>query len=167
MGVRQATELGTSELKVDLVVVSPLRRTLETATLAFSDAPFVATELARERISTHTCDWRSTRTDLERDYGHVDFGVMPHDDVMWETKENFPSEDASTLCAQRARDLLCWLRNRPEKRIAVVTHWVFLQHLFKQFPNHPDLGLAFLNAEARAVSLGDTPCPAGGHSDDL
>jgi broad specificity phosphatase PhoE len=115
----------------DVVVVSPLHRTIQTASLAFAAHPrrFVATELARERIAFHTCDWRSPRAALAAEYAHVDFGLVEHDDdVMWaDAKEVLPTQQDSTACKQRGLDLLCWLRRRPEKRIAVVSHWVRLR----------------------------------------
>lgn len=42
---------------VELVAVSPLRRAIHTASLGFgTDLPYRCTELARERVSRHTCD---------------------------------------------------------------------------------------------------------------
>jgi len=139
----------------------------KTATLTFAPAgdhggppppPFVATELARERIAAHTCDGRRGRAALAAEWPRVDFDGLASDaDAMWgvaAAQEDAPSEMASTACAARAAALLRWLRARPERRIAVVTHWVFLTHLFALFPEHgPALGARFGNAEARAVTL--------------
>lgn len=166
-GLRQAAALRrrlneTQAAPPDVVVVSPLHRAIQTASLAFAAHPrrFVATELARERIAYHTCDWRSPRAALAAEYAHVDFGLVEHDDdVMWaEAKEVEPTAMASTRCQERALALLCWLRRRPERRIGVVSHWVFLKHLFSLFPEHPELSKDFKNAELRAVTLWDAPC---------
>lgn len=143
-----------NETKPDAVVVSTLSRAIQTATLAFVEGPFpyVATELARERVSTHKCDQRSFKSTLVTNFPHVDFDqVTSEDDDMWVIKENQPEEYASTACSQRALDLLAWLYARDEPRIAVVSHWVFLRHLFRQFPAIPDE--PFANAEMRAVAL--------------
>ena len=43
---------------------------------------------------------------------------------MWGRKEDQPSESASEACSTRALHFLQWLMARPEKRIAVVSHWV-------------------------------------------
>ena len=67
---------------------------------------------------------------------------------MWTVKEDSPTEMASTRCAARARELLRWLHRRPEPRIAVVTHWVFLTHLFALFDDEK-LKEPFGNAEVR------------------
>lgn len=152
-----------------LVAVSPLTRTLQTASLAFAEfergkeryrPPFVATSLARERVWTHTCDGRRERAELEREFPHVDFGeVAEGADEMWEHKEDTPRPDASDACAARAARLLRWLWARDEADIAVVTHWMFLRHLVRPFP-HAKLQANFTNAEARFVTLVPGPAAA-------
>lgn len=164
VGEEQARSLN-AELRGDaafappeVVVVSTLSRTIQTATLAFEglDAgPFVATELCRERIADHECDHRAPRRDLERDWPSVDFsGVADDEDTLWTTrKEVEPEEMNATLCSDRARDFLAWLRARPEGRIAVVGHWVFLRHLFALYPGITDFA-DFKNAEMRVATIG-------------
>jgi len=123
-----------------LVAVSPMTRTLQTASLAFPDIPepaagraplvrppFVATSLARERVGNHSCDGRRERVALEGEFPHVDFSeVADGADEMWEHKEVEPDGMNSTACGARAGRLLAWLWRRPEPEIAVVSHWVFL-----------------------------------------
>ena len=143
-----------------LVAVSPLTRTLETASLAFPNEsvhgwrpPFVATSLARERIDVHTCDGRRPRSILAEEYPHVDFSeIAAEEDEMWAHKENQPTPLDSLACMARGRNLLRWLWQRPEQDIAIVTHWVFLSHLFRQFPLG-ELQQNFGNAEMRMVTL--------------
>ena len=53
----------------------------------------------------------------------------------------------------RAWPALRWLHARPEQQIAVVSHWVFLLHLFRPFDQHPELTAKFGNAEARVTTL--------------
>jgi len=155
----------------ELVAVSPLTRTLQTATIAFPDEsvhpyrpPFVATSLARERISVHTCDGRRAKSVLAAEFPHVDFSeVTSEEDEMWEHKEEEPSPQDSRACSARGLRLLQWLWERPERDIAVVTHWVFLSHLFRQFPLG-DLQRNFGNAEMRHVTL--VPVAAGAAAHD-
>ena len=144
----------------ELVVVSTLSRTIQTAQTGFRDLPgwpstFVGTELCRERISVHECDHRRTLTDLRKDFPFVDFSlVKDEDDVLWTTrKENEPSEMAATLCYERADEFLRWLKNRPERNIAVVAHWVFLKHMFTAHAADPALATNFKNAELRTAAL--------------
>jgi hypothetical protein len=64
VGRDQAKALGAHirrhRIPIQLVVVSPLRRTLETATQAFgTSVPMLAVELIREAHGAHPCDKRS------------------------------------------------------------------------------------------------------------
>ena len=111
----------------DVVVVSTLTRTIQTAALAFEgfDVPFEATELCRERIADHECDHRRPLSELEATWGPdaVDFFGVPEDDFLWtERKEVEPDEiNAPTLCTERSREFLEFRMERPERRIAVVS----------------------------------------------
>lgn len=156
---------------MELVAISPLTRTLQTASLVFpanaTRPPAVATSLARERVSIHTCDGRRPRSELVAEFGDwVDFAeVTSEEDEMWPVKEvevEFPTPDGkgtvkhSDACAARATELLRWLHARPESSIAVVSHWVFLLHMFRPFDhlfNAKRLQQRFGNAEARVTTL--------------
>ena len=80
---QQQQSWATLRLDLDLVVVSPFTRTIQTAFLGLGRAdtpgapPFVATELARERIGPYTCDAHRPLTDLRRDFPGVDFSRVP------------------------------------------------------------------------------------------
>ena len=164
-GERQASALNddllrnTSFVAPELIVVSTLSRTMQTAALAFDGVPgapttFVSTELCRERIADHECDHRRKRSVLVKEFPFVDFSeVSEEGDTLWRIrKESDPDEMNSDLCTERAVEFLSWLRGRPERRIAVVSHWVFFRHLFAL---HPVEGFAdFKNAELRVARLG-------------
>ena len=151
-----------------LVVVSPMTRALQTASLAWPDhsgrrppipfrPPMIATSLARERIGNHTCDGRRSRSALAKEFPHVNFGeVAEEEDEMWHHKEDPPNgthfPEYSQLCLARGTRLLEWLWARPEADVAVVSHWVFLRHLLHPFP-HRTLQAKFENAEQRFVTL--------------
>jgi len=161
IGLEQSKQLALTVdnliLPPEIVVVSPLRRAIQTAELGFranrKDLPFVATELARERVSLHTCDGRRPLSEIKADFPFVDFAeVVDEADTMWLSKEDQPSEDASEACALRAAAFLGWLHARPEKTIAVVSHWVFYTHLFKLFGDNR-LREKFGNAEMRTLML--------------
>ena len=156
---------------MELVAISPLTRTLQTASLVFpanaTRPPAVATSLARERVSIHTCDGRRPRSELVAEFGEwVDFAeVTSEEDEMWPVKELEVEQAApdgkgavkhSEACAARAAELLRWLHARPESSIAVVSHWVFLLHLFRPFDhmfNAKRVQQRFGNAEARVTTL--------------
>ena len=82
--------------------MSPLRRAIHTASLGFGTAlPYVCTELARERVSRHTCDQRRPLSEIKGDFPFVDFSeVMSEDDEMWLFKEIVPEEKSSEECAR-------------------------------------------------------------------
>jgi len=83
----------------------------------------------------------------------VDFSELESEhDEMWMQKEVHPDPFNSTGCSKRAESLLRWLSARAESYIAVVTHWVFLTHLFAPF-RHPQLLQPFDNAEMRFACL--------------
>ena len=175
-GENQALELAAklqwrqTEGIPELVAVSPLTRVLQTASIAWPSTTgrkgemprprFVATSLARERVWDHTCDKRRPRRVLEAEFPHVDFSELPDGDVdeMWEHKEDDvagvrdPYTWNSTGTAARASRLLHWLWARPESSIGIVTHWVFLLHIFRPFPDE-QLQKPFGNAEMRFVTL--------------
>jgi len=135
---------------IDLVVVSPLRRCLETAEIIFGPArteqrpelkPFIVHDLCRERYGEFYCDKRRPMSENRQDpcFRHFD----------WETQEKdwpslfmpFTDEDEAwqedrepeAHVHERAMQFLNWLAKRPEQEVAVVTHSSFLKNLFKVF----------------------------------
>jgi len=148
-------------LNLDLVVVSPLTRTLQTAAISLGAPgspgapPFIASELCRERISDSMCDGRRNVTDLKQDFPSVDFSLIEHDeDWMFSNQK-----ETDALCQERAVKFLKWLCRRPESQIAVVTHSLFLKNLLQQFAENVsqedrEAIHAFpANAEMRSVML--------------
>lgn len=130
---------------VELVVVSPLTRTLQTADgcfgpIGFPDAPpFLVHEGCRERWGLYTCDKRRAKKLIRADFlgFRADF---PGEGIDWdshfvdEEDESWtPEREPSAHVEARAVAFLQWLAERPEKHIAVVTHSSFLRHLFRQF----------------------------------
>lgn len=143
----------------DLVVVSPLTRTCETALHVFGaprppgtpsflskgTAPpdtleanaginippprFLVREECRERWGKYVCDGRRTISEIASEFPNFDFSELLHDDDVFYTDERESDEH----CCERAVKFLEWLNQRPEKCIAVVTHSSFLRHLFGQF----------------------------------
>eukprot|EP00929_Paragymnodinium_shiwhaense_P106887 TRINITY_DN72726_c0_g1_i1.p1 TRINITY_DN72726_c0_g1~~TRINITY_DN72726_c0_g1_i1.p1 ORF type:complete len:328 (-),score=41.68 TRINITY_DN72726_c0_g1_i1:117-1100(-) len=170
-GIRQAKELreylstrpsgGRSFTAFDLVVVSPLTRTLQTADAIFGPPrtpgvpafldPGVAPEGSPEGSAASTRKVPRprilVREECRERWGlYVCDGRRPIREIIGE----FPGFDFSEVeydqdcfytderesdehCCERAVHFLEWLNKRPEKCIAVVTHSSFLRHLFQQF----------------------------------
>mmetsp|Transcript_39110 Transcript_39110/g.47042 ORF Transcript_39110/g.47042 Transcript_39110/m.47042 type:complete len:316 (+) Transcript_39110:141-1088(+) len=143
----------------DLVVVSPLTRTCETALHVFGtprppgspafltkgEAPpgtmeaaaginvppprFLVREECRERWGKYVCDGRRTISEIAAEFPTFDFSEIVHDEDVFYSDER----ESDDHCCERAVRFLEWLNQRPEKCIAVVTHSSFLRHLFGQF----------------------------------
>lgn len=143
----------------DLVVVSPLTRTCETAFHIFGTprepgkpaflskgtAPvgtpeeqaginvppprFLVREECRERWGHYVCDGRRSIEEISAEFPNFDFSEVRHNEDEWYSDER----ESDDHCCERAVKFLEWLNQRPEKCIAVVTHSSFLRHLFGQF----------------------------------
>lgn len=183
--------------QVELVVVSPLLRTLQTAAGVWGGsglpeggeeplmvdglgksphaaiaAPkglkFVANEWCREQNGMHPCDRRSSITFYKNRFPTVDFSeVATDEDTWWKETER---ESAQELFF-RARRFVRWLLDRPESRIAVVSHSSFIFHLCHLFGSdcsnvvRNEIQQGFRNCEMRSVVISDRmasgPRPAG------
>jgi len=167
------TELGRSQarslqrsvdnLEVQLVVLSPLTRTTQTALLAFehlianastsAKVPFVAHDGCHEIGGVHTCDRRRSLSELRRDFPAVDYQTasVREDDPLWSAshRETLPE------VAARGYDFLLWLRQRRERNIAVVSHSTFLRTLFNAVLHceSPSLQDRLETGEMRSVRL--------------
>lgn len=130
----------TQSLRPELIVSSPLTRTLQTAQLSFgpqralSRAPMIALESVRETVN-FLCDARRDRSVLASEFTDVDFSGCPDDaDPLWRRYEKVhgtqaeysghrESDDLPNI-ATRARSAFAWLAARPEKEIVIVSHQV-------------------------------------------
>jgi len=119
----------------ELIVASPLGRALRTAELAFGaageddvlgDVPRVVCALARERVF-HGSDIGRVASELRGEHGDWDMSELG-EGAWWYTPEGrdpFTTaelEPAETFEA-RMEEFVAWLEDRPEKSIAVVSHW--------------------------------------------
>ena len=158
LGKEQAAALreATAALPIEVVLVSPLVRAVETACLAFSTqlergVPFVAVELCREQIGQNMCDSRRPKSIAAAAFPKVDFGAIEEEDVLFS-----PERETLVAMCQRAGRLLEALRQRPEQAIAVVTHSSFLAALFNGALDcraSPQLGEWFETGEMRGLQL--------------
>lgn len=128
LGHEQCKTLGRDfpySSNVDLIVASPIKRTIYTALEAFEEIirkkglKVVALPEVQE-TSDLPCDTGSDRAELERE-----FEGRPIDlDLVHEGWNNKRGKWAPTAAAiqNRAREGRVWLMNRPEKEIVIVTH---------------------------------------------
>ncbi|TYH17928.1 hypothetical protein ES288_A05G230600v1 [Gossypium darwinii] len=160
-------ETGLSK-KVDLVIVSPLLRTMQTAVGVFggegykdgievpplmvanagqSDRPeisslncppFVAAELCREHLGVHPCDRRRSINEYRSLFPAIDFSLIENDDDVLWKAD---TREKNEEVAARGMKFLSWLWTRKEKEIAIVTHSGFLYHTLSAFGSdcHPSV----------------------------
>jgi broad specificity phosphatase PhoE len=133
-GYLQSIELGQSWQKkkeIELVLVSPLTRTLETCMNIFGDTeiPIISQEFLREYpIGEDTCNKRSSLSLLKNRFPKIDFQLDVDRDTLW--KEDY-KENMIEL-EQRLEKMITYLQRRPEKNIAIIGHSSF----FGQFKDN-------------------------------
>lgn len=169
LGQKQAASLaptvGKLQDEVDLVVTSPLKRTLQSARLAWGPAierlggpkNVVCLPQAQE-CADWTCDVGSAREALEADpeFAVFDFSLLTPD---WISKRGFYAPDPATT-AKRAAWVRRWLRDRPEHSIVIVAHGDIIRELTGSAQGPSEAMWA--NAEARIYHFN----PAGVTSDE-
>ncbi|KAK8696529.1 hypothetical protein V6N13_001663 [Hibiscus sabdariffa] len=141
---------------IELVITSPMSRTLQTAvgifhgedqpdrldvtsfqeetdqTPAFNRPPIIAFELCRERLGKYECDKRGSTSQYRSRFPAVDFSLIENEeDILWKANEREPHEDVLA----RGINFINWLWTRKEEEIAVVSHGVFLQEAMIQLIN--------------------------------
>lgn len=147
-----------------LLLVSPMRRTLQTATLSFphlvGQVPWLALECLREVTGMHPCDRRLPIPEHMETHPHVDFSLVEdeHDPLYQKytdanTRE--PDEDVMIRCA----DFLAFLQKREESEIVVCTHSAYLRVLFNHIfsDQAPDHKTKYANCEIRSYLVSFLP----------
>ncbi|XP_039014751.1 phosphoglycerate mutase-like protein 1 isoform X2 [Hibiscus syriacus] len=152
--------------RIDLVIASPLLRTLQTAVGVFGGEgytdrmdvvplmvenagnsgraaisslncpPIIAVELCREHLGVHPCDKRRNISDYQFLFPAVDFSLIESDDDTWWKAD---IRETKEELAARGLKFLNWLWTRKEKEMAIITHSGFLFHTLSTFGNdcHP------------------------------
>ncbi|XP_026433186.1 phosphoglycerate mutase-like protein 1 isoform X2 [Papaver somniferum] len=156
---KHITECGIDK-KVELVIVSPLLRTMQTAVGAFGGGdyadgmdvtplmvanggnsnrsavsslntpPFVAVELCREHLGVHPCDRRRGVGEYRTIFPAIDFSLIENEEDVLWKAD---VREADESLAARGMKFMNWLWTRKEKEIAVVTHSGFLFHTLSAF----------------------------------
>lgn len=118
---------------VEMLLVSPMRRTLATATQSFPELidgiPWMANELLREMSGSHPCDRRRPILDLKSSFPHVNFSLTVHnEDPLYYAQVGRESPESVT---KRQRDFFTWLSERSEGEILIVSHSAYFHNLFQ------------------------------------
>ncbi|KAL2511995.1 Phosphoglycerate mutase-like protein 1 [Abeliophyllum distichum] len=152
--------------KIELVVTSPLLRTIQTAVGVFGGGdytdrmdilplmvanagnsdraaisslncpPILAVELCREHLGVHPCDKRRSISEYQCLFPAIDFSLIESDE---DALWKADVRETKEELAARGMEFMIWLLSRKEKEIAVVTHSGFLYHTLAVFGNdcHP------------------------------
>ena len=128
-----STSMQAKLRKADAVLISPMRRTLQTAQhslplLIEQGTPFIALESLREQTGLHPCDRRRDRSFLAASFQHVDFALVASEqDPLY---FNYVDErEPSSEVFKRCREFVSWLSSKRElEEVVVVTHSAYLRH---------------------------------------
>ena len=122
----QETRQQLKDIKFDLVIVSPLRRTLETATYIFRKSiKTICMEEIREVIS-NTCDLREPISDVSLFFEHIDFSRI---NDLWDYNDKESDIDIEI----RIKKFMKYLIHSSYHNIAVVSHGEFLNRFLKKY----------------------------------
>lgn len=154
--------------KIELVITSPLMRTMQTAVGVFGGGnyadgvsvsplmvegaghsgreaisslncpPFLAVETCREHLGVHPCDKRSSVTEYRSLFPAIDFSLIENDEDVLWEPD---VREANESVAARGMKFFDWLWTREEKEIAIVSHSGFLYHTLNMYGKecHPTI----------------------------
>ena len=128
---------------VDLVVCSPLRRTIYTALYVFEvdlasmELPQVLALPDLQETSGWICDTGSDAQKITSEmHGNpVDLTLVPDG---WNSKTGSWDPDPDSL-KERGRRARLWLKSRPEKHVVAVTHGAFLHYLTEDWADFDEV----------------------------
>lgn len=152
--------------KIDLVVASPLKRTIYTALLSFKDVikaknlKVIALPELQE-TSDLPCDTGSPPEEIAREFEDkpVDLSLVKPG---WDSKRIKWAPTAKAI-ESRARDARQWLMARPEKNIVIVTHGGFLHYFTEDWgESNKFQGTGWANTEFRSYDF-DLSNPTEAH----
>jgi len=144
---------------IDLIVASPIKRTLYTALFTFASLLKQRPEMRiialpdLQETSALPCDTGSDLAELVEEFKDqpVDLSLLFDG---WNEKSTAPYAPVPSLILARARTARQWLAKREEKEIAVVTHGGFLHFLTGDWTDHSIFtGTGWWNCEYRVYAF--------------
>lgn len=160
VGKKQAMNLYEKFMNenIDLVLVSPLKRTLETYEGMFkerSNIPVISLDIIRECVKNR-CDYRESISKISTNYSNVDFTSIKECDDVYKLTSN--SEDKDKIVC-RCNEFYNWLLditlNDKVKTLVVITHGVFLEEFLSIYSTKLGIinNLWFNNGEYRIGNI--------------
>lgn len=169
-GIEQCKTLGRDfpyTTEIDLVVASPLKRTVYTALYSFAE-PIEKKKLKvialpeLQETSDLPCDTGSNPEEVDREFNGrpVDTSILAsRDGKLWNSKKGRWAPNADAIIA-RAADARRWLLARPEKEIVVVTHGGFLHYFTEDWTGADKFaGTGWANTEYRTYTFKSSTDP--------
>lgn len=143
-----------------LLLVSPMRRTLQTASLSFphliNQIPWLALESLREVTGMHPCDRRLSIPHHVETHSHVDFSLIEDiHDPMYQKYTDAGTREPDSDVMVRCAEFLTYLQTRQETEIVVCTHSAYLRVLFNNIftDQAPEHQAKYKNCEIRSYTL--------------
>lgn len=128
-GKDQAKELNKKLLKldIDLAIISPTTRTLQTATIACNnmDINMIAHPSIRE-VLHNSCDYRKNKYVLRNNFIDVDFSLIAHEDPLQLYEDD-------ELIYERCDIFYQYLKTLDNKNIVVFSHNGFLYRFLNKY----------------------------------
>lgn len=141
---------------IELVIVSPLERTLETcANIIDIDShndsiKIISLDEIREHIN-EPCHKRKNIKEKKKKYPFINFDKITNDvDTMY---KKFNGNEPKSNVISRCEWFINWLKKQKEKNILIITHGNFLLPMFIHVLTHTDNKNFFLNCEIRKTVL--------------
>lgn len=139
--------------KIDLIVVSPLTRALQSCSNIFDEhyykINFICVEEIREHID-NLCHKRKTKTELKNQFKYIDFSNLNNHDYLYHKTKG---SETKTEVIQRCKKFLKWLKSRNETNIVVITHGNFLYPMFNNVLHNIHNKTFFSNCEMRITDI--------------
>lgn len=140
---------------IDLIIVSPMLRTLQTLDLSCKSfiykCPIISTELVREQVNELCHKKKEDLNEKKKKFNYIDFTNIDSKDFLY---EKFNGMEPESNVINRSKQFIDWIKKRKETNIIVLTHGGFLYSTF----NNNVLGLQlnksyFSNCEIRSIKL--------------
>ena len=118
-GMQQA--VNAKKTDVDIVLVSPCIRTLQTASIMFPNTPKIALECLKEYPQENEiCNQRSSKSFLQKCFSDINFNDLKTEHQEWPNTQRTPLENK--------KKIVSFINNRDESRIAIVSHSTWLKY---------------------------------------
>ncbi len=130
-GVEEAKKLGETWEdidKIELIITSPLLRTLQTTDNIFckKNIPIIALDCVMEYSQgLDRCNYRKSITEYKPCYPNVNFSFI-EDDI--EKKWRYNRYETIDELDERIKEMIGFINTRKEKHIAIVSHSSYISH---------------------------------------